>query len=635
MGHIPAADFQDDMIPNPGQGRRWVLLALGIATLGGATACSRELPLSRLHEQGGLYFRSGDKEPYSGQAADRYPGGGLKAQASFRNGKMTGICRRWHQNGRLQEESGFVDGELHGRQLRWYASGRIRLRGEFRHGRMNGTWRTWDENGTIRQERAYLDGEAHGSWREWFANGRIRSLCRLRRGAYAGLQSEWHENGNLRFQATAWGESCDGSWRKWHADGSPRLFGQWQDNKLEGWWREWEEGGRKIEETFYAGGEPVRTAQWYPDGGRRLRAVRSADGGRWSWRAWRPDSREEVERDTPLLRGLYPMLFAKATTAAAAGLDSEQKESLGSLKQLSDYPLFSMEMKGDPGFVSFLKSGSPGKWSGVPPVPELRKGDPELCSTFMARHRRGGVVFGRNNDARPYPVLVLHNTPAGGHASISVVNMLAMNDLGACPHLAGYQGRASFLRAPYYPQEGMNEKGVAISGMSSPGQDRLSDPRRATLDYEQAIRLVLDHAADLDEAVLLLRSYNLASSDVQHLLIADASGRSAVIEYFDDRMIVIPNEAPWQVATNTPLHGSSTQQLRTDCWRYDAAWRRLERQRDGLSLNEAMEVLRSMAMTEPLETVTSAAYDLERGDMILALGGDFNRIWNFRLERRP
>ena len=620
------------MIPDSGHGRQWLLLTLALASLAGATACSRGLPFSQLRQHHGLYFREGGKKPYSGQAVDRYPWGGLKAQASFRNGKMSGICRRWYENGRLREESGFADGELHGRQLRWFASGRIRLKGELRHGRMDGAWRTWHENGVIRQERGYQDGEAHGLWREWFASGRIRSLRRLRRGAYAGLQSEWHENGNLRFQATAWGENCVGSWRKWHADGSPRLFGQWQDGKLEGWWHEWGKGGRKIEETLYAGGEPVRMAQWYPDGSRRLQAVRSADGRRWSWRAWKPDGREETKRGTPLLRGLYPMFFAKPLAAASAVLAPEQKESLDSLRRLSGYPLFSMEMKGDSGFLSFLRSGSPRNGSGLPFVHELRQGDPELCSTFMARRRRGGVVFGRNNDARPYPVLVLRNTPVGGHASISVVNMLSMNDLGACPHLAGFQDRASFLRAPYYPQEGMNEMGVAISAMSSPGQDRLIDPRRVTLKYEQTARLVLDHAADINEAVLLLRNYNLNSSAVQHLMVADATGRSAVIEYFDDRMIVIPNDAPWQVATNTPLHGNSTQQLRSDCWRYDAAWRRLERQRNGLSLDEAMEVLRSMAMTEPLETVTSAAYDLERGDMILALGGDFSRTWRFSLK---
>ena len=142
----------------------------------------------------------------------------------------------------------------------------------------------------------------------------------------------------------------------------------------------------------------------------------------------------------------------------------------------------------------------------------------------MVRRRSGGAIFGHNNDHRPYAVLVLRHFPVGGYASISVVNVPSMNDVAANPGLARFQGQASLLRAPFYPQEGMNERGVAIAGMGSPGQERLIDPRRATLSYEQAMRLVLDHAADLDEALLLLGGYNLASSHSQHLLVADAFG---------------------------------------------------------------------------------------------------------------
>jgi len=168
----------------------------------------RGLPFSQLRQHHGLYFREGGKKPYSGQAVDRYPWGGLKAQASFRNGKMSGICRRWYENGRLQEESGFADGELHGRQLRWFASGRIRLKGELRHGRMDGAWRTWHENGVIRQERGYQDGEAHGLWREWFASGRIRSLRRLRRGPTPACRANGTKTGISASRPRPGGELC-------------------------------------------------------------------------------------------------------------------------------------------------------------------------------------------------------------------------------------------------------------------------------------------------------------------------------------------------------------------------------------------------------------------------------------------
>jgi hypothetical protein len=291
-----------------------------------------------------------------------------------------------------------------------------------------------------------------------------------------------------------------------------------------------------------------------------------------------------------------------------------------------------METRDEGEFTSFLAHGMPGSWTGLPQANDLRRDEPGLCSTFMVRRRPDGAIFGHNNDHRPYAVLVLRHVPQGGYASISVVNVPSMNDVSANPGLARFQGRSAFLRAPFYPQEGMNERGVAISGMSSPGQQRLIDPRRPTLGYEQVMRLVLDHAADLDEALLLLGSCNLAQSCQQHLLLADASGRSAVVEYFGGRMVAVRNDAEWQVATNFPLFGRSLPERRSECWRYDEAWRRCAGQPGGFTLEEAMAVLRAISMSEPLETVTSAAYDLQDGRMLLALGRDFGRTWSFRLQ---
>lgn len=55
-----------------------------------------------------------------------------------------------------------------------------------------------------------------------------------------------------------------------------------------------------------------------------------------------------------------------------------------------------------------------------------------------------------------------------------------------------------------------------------------------------AIRLLLDKAATVDEAIALLGQYDMNSSigSAHHLSIADASGRSVVVEYVDGQMLV-------------------------------------------------------------------------------------------------
>lgn len=56
-----------------------------------------------------------------------------------------------------------------------------------------------------------------------------------------------------------------------------------------------------------------------------------------------------------------------------------------------------------------------------------------------------------------------------------------------------------------------------------------------------AIRLLLDRAATVDEALALLRQYDMHASanSCYHFQIADAAGRAVVVEYIGDEMNVV------------------------------------------------------------------------------------------------
>ena len=86
------------------------------------------------------------------------------------------------------------------------------------------------------------------------------------------------------------------------------------------------------------------------------------------------------------------------------------------------------------------------------------------------------------------------------------------------------------IASPFLPFDGMNEKGVAIALLAVPEAEPPYDSNKITLNTTTAIRLVLDYAATVEEAVELLRNYNIYfSGDVEcHYLIADASGQSVI-----------------------------------------------------------------------------------------------------------
>jgi len=98
----------------------------------------------------------------------------------------------------------------------------------------------------------------------------------------------------------------------------------------------------------------------------------------------------------------------------------------------------------------------------------------------------------------------------------------------------------------------MNEKGVAIALLAIPEAEPPFYEGRIMLGTTTAIRLVLDKAASVDEAVALLRQYNMYfSAGIEcQFLIADISGRSVVVNYWEGELRLTETMDAFQVATN-------------------------------------------------------------------------------------
>ena len=60
------------------------------------------------------------------------------------------------------------------------------------------------------------------------------------------------------------------------------------------------------------------------------------------------------------------------------------------------------------------------------------------------------------------------------------------------------------LAAPFLPFDGMNEKGLAIALLAVPEAEAPYNPDKIMLNTTTAIRLVLDKAANVEEAIELL-----------------------------------------------------------------------------------------------------------------------------------
>ena len=222
-----------------------------------------------------------------------------------------------------------------------------------------------------------------------------------------------------------------------------------------------------------------------------------------------------------------------------------------SIEKLED-GLYSMEYNGDYGFDDFLAQGGAASDGEVADylVSFLSRGFYKIesdvqtgefgCSTICTRDEHGVVLFGRNYDWAERQTMIVHTVPEDGYESVSTccLDFLGFSE-GYTPD-GSMMERMQTLAAIYVPLDGMNEKGLMVADLMA-GDDEQTHQQTDKVDLTTttAIRLLLDKAATVDEAIALLGQYDMNSSigAAHHLSLADASGKSVVVEYVGGEML--------------------------------------------------------------------------------------------------
>jgi len=318
------------------------------------------------------------------------------------------------------------------------------------------------------------------------------------------------------------------------------------------------------------------------------------------------------------------VLLAAASAAATVSSDQlDQWRTLSSLHKVDDHPLYVMTYYGDYDFEKSLLADT--QWQ--PSYLEMACG--WACTCFSSFNEEGAPLFGRNFDWHDHPALLLFTDPPDGYASVSMVDIAYLGFGRGDP---SWGARRRLLQAPYMPFDGLNERGLVVGMMAVSEADAPHDPQKVTLDSLQAIRLLLDDAQDVDEAISLLDNYNIAwdGGPPLHYLIADVAGHSAVVEFVDGQMEVLRNEQPWQVATNFVISVAMPEGASSGCWRYNRAYQTLQGTSGSLSPQEAMALLKNVSQSS---TIWSIVYGLGSGDVQVVMNREYDQVHTFKLGR--
>lgn len=304
-----------------------------------------------------------------------------------------------------------------------------------------------------------------------------------------------------------------------------------------------------------------------------------------------------------------------------AGLTTEETATLRSLTLLDDYPLYTLHYEGDyprPLAATLDSRRAAPRWG---------------CSLFAAFADPHNGLYGRNFDWEYSPALLLFTDPPDGYASVSMVDIQYLGYSGAQAKTladAPLEERARLLEAPLLPFDGMNEKGVAIGMAAVPSSDMPLDPAKETIGSLGIIRQILDHAASVDEALELLGSYNvdMAGGPSIHYLIADRSGKAALVEFSRGKMVVTSNSQAWHLATNFQVAEAGENPAGV-CWRYDRLSLRLADAAGRLTLPEGLALLQEVSQTS---TQWSIVYALGSGEIQVVMGRQYETPHGLKLE---
>ncbi len=160
------------------------------------------------------------------------------------------------------------------------------------------------------------------------------------------------------------------------------------------------------------------------------------------------------------------------------------------------------------------------------------------CSTISSLGTN--KLFGRNFDWNHCNALIMQSKPPTGYASISTVNMdFIQTSAGFLLDLL--PDNIKTIAALYAPLDGMNEKGLCVAvNMISDNTTIEQNSNKPDITTTTAIRLLLDKAANVEEAIALLQQYDMHASMgmMVHFAISDVSGKSVAVEYINNEMVV-------------------------------------------------------------------------------------------------
>ena len=350
------------------------------------------------------------------------------------------------------------------------------------------------------------------------------------------------------------------------------------------------------------------------------------------------------------------LMIVVLAAAVFLGIYFTRIQTIGSIEQLTDYEdgynLYRMDVKYDYSIENVINRGIEDDQMMIdsmlkevlPLLPVKMKAPNFGCTSFSLTDTDGDVHMGRNYDFKSdTSAMLVYCTPKDGYKSVAVA---ALDNVSANVPDENIKKKLASLASPFICLDGINEKGVSISVLTLDSEPVRQDTGKPVISTTLAIRLVLDRAATTEEAVELLRSYDMYSSAGRdyHFYITDASGDGRVVEYDCEsetrELVATPTEAVTNffiIYKEKALPNQKNGIYGHGRERYDAVMKVLEEEKGNYTNDTVWKAMKSAAQNpNPVDVTSNTQWSVSYNNTDLTAEIAIRRNWediiHFELE---
>ncbi|MGN1220694.1 MAG: linear amide C-N hydrolase [Candidatus Cryptobacteroides sp.] len=259
----------------------------------------------------------------------------------------------------------------------------------------------------------------------------------------------------------------------------------------------------------------------------------------------------------------------------------------------------------------------------------------------------------KNGNRIMIPAIVVHTAPAGGKKSVSFVDGQFIYYKSGF-YTDGESDLSLLMALPYLLLDGINEDGFAICVLKLDGNPtRQQAPGKKNIFTTVAMRMLLDRASTVNQAVEMLKEYNMWMDEAPasyHYFMADATGDYAIVEYtfkdgeeYPTEMEVLKGEDALRYVTNFYVSpsmadspdGSVLSSHGKD--RYEILKANLAKLQYKLNPAQAMDLLKSVAQGPEAQLSTgftqwSEVYNLSQKTVRVSILREYDKTFDFTVE---